>query len=158
MKKIAFLTFILTILISCDNIKSSENNKIKSLIGIKSNSQKIVGSWIIKSALVYSNGEEKNVVKNDEHNLLVGSFKNPKYYMFTRYNEAFVFFRNDKSNQEVSTYEIEEDHIIFSNFSTAEIITLTSDELVIKQEVKFNYLDTSVEYPKTIITLFLKKI
>jgi len=130
------------------------------LLSIKNNKkQNIVGDWVVESVLVYSNGKESNVAVNKNHNILVGSNENRKHYIFTEYGEVFfdTYWKKSYFNRVVSSYKIVEDQVVLGGNTKWEMIELTSNRLILRQELKINYFDKTKYHAKTFHTFYLRK-
>jgi len=121
--------------------------------------KKILGTWEVNSAIVYSHGKESKISKTSEMNRFVGSFSIPKIYSFTEYDEVFfdTYPKNGKFHRAFSSYKISKDKVILGSNSTWKIISLTSKELVLRQELKVNYFDNSKKHSKKYYTYYFKK-
>lgn len=88
-------------------------------------------------------------------NRFVGSCSISKIYNFTEYDEVFfdTYPKNGKFHRALSSYKISNDKVILGSNSIWKIISLTSKELVLRQELKVNYFDNSKKY----YTYYLKK-
>ena len=126
--KLISCIFAIIVLFSCNKTKNYK--------------ELIIGKWQIDSLFSYYKGEERMFKPGNDEHLIIGTWYNPRFWEFNKYNEKRDYRLNYKEEKSIFSYEIIGDTIIFSNSQSNNkskwvIVNLTDTNLVLESNATY---------------------